>query len=98
MTRIHGFILAIALASGSASMATEPAIRSSPFGVMPVADRALSASYGMALPSYDKVGASVDFASRTDFRLTGSISRIEMDVWWGTVGSELIANAVRTQP
>ena len=37
----------------------------------------------------------VDDQARADLRQTGSVSRVEMDVWWGSIGSEMIAQNVR---
>jgi hypothetical protein len=87
----------VSLATGSASTAAEPNQRHL-FGVNPVTDRTLGQSYAMALPTYNDLELSADFVSPSDFRVFGSIGRVQMDVWWGTDGSELIAHAVRTQP
>ena len=36
-----------------------------------------------------------DTYSLAELRLSGSIGRTQMDVWWGSTGSQLIANSVR---
>jgi hypothetical protein len=33
--------------------------------------------------------------SHADLQNQGHIARVEMDVWWGSIGSELIATAIR---
>lgn len=37
----------------------------------------------------------LDAQAQADLRQTGTIGRITMDVWWGTIGAELIATSVR---
>ncbi|RYF19555.1 MAG: hypothetical protein EOO77_09885 [Oxalobacteraceae bacterium] len=90
-----GFVLAI----------TDPAHASarphSPFSVAPVSDVALEDVRGTASPyaplSRGTLLILADEQSQTGFRLGGAINNLQMAVWWGTIGSELIANAVRNQ-
>ena len=69
------------------------------FAVAPVSDETLSEMRGgQGLFSRLTVGGTarlLDDHARADLRLTGGVSRVEMDVWWGTTGSELIAQSVR---
>ncbi len=71
------------------------------FSAQPVADSELGAARGAASPyaalSRGSLSRLSDAQSRSDFRVTGTISTLQMEVWWGTIGSELIANAVRNR-
>lgn len=35
--------------------------------------------------------------SRSSFVVSGELSQVEMDTWWGTTGAEMIAQSVRAQ-
>lgn len=67
--------------------------------VSPVSEFALSEVRGTAAPverlTRTTLRTAADRLSRDDSLFTGAIARIQMDVWWGSVGSEMIANAVR---
>ena len=79
----------------SAERMAEPAM----FAAMPMSDAALAAERGGESPfaRLTRAGAVrlADDQARADLRQTGGVGRIEMDVWWGTIGSELIAESVR---
>lgn len=71
------------------------------FGTRPVSDIELTSVRGTASPyaALSRRGLSnlADTQSRSDFRVTGSVATLQMEAWWGTIGSELIANAVRNR-
>ena len=67
-----------------------------------VSDQELAKLHGTASPyamlTRGNLARLADSQSRSDFRVVGSIATLQMEAWWGTIGSELIANAVRNQP
>lgn len=72
------------------------------FEMPAVSDQLLSEISGTASPyaplSRSSFADLAEVQSRGDVRLFGLIASLQMDAWWGTIGSELIANAVRNQP
>lgn len=80
--------------------ATAFASDSRPFAQEPVSESLLSGARGGSGPFASLTRATayhiVDEAARSDLRMSGSLGRIEMDVWWGAIGSELIAVNVRS--
>lgn len=72
------------------------------FGTPVLPDDALSDIRGTASPyassTHRNFAGIADVQARSDFRQYGSVARIQMDVWWGTIGSELIAKAARANP
>jgi len=67
-----------------------------PFATLAEPDAVLAAiSGGSAMLTRGKLTVLADRQSRDDFLATSGIARIEMDVWWGTTGAELIAQNVR---
>ena len=50
-----------------------------------------------ALLTERQVTAFSEQQSQFDARVFGTIGRVQMDIWWGTEGSELIATTVRAQ-
>lgn len=72
------------------------------FEVPAVSDQVLREISGTASPyaplSRSNFADLAEAQSRGDVRLFGSIASLQMDAWWGTIGSELIANAIRNQP
>lgn len=87
--------LAITMATPTYAAAASPA----PFATAAVSDDVLASARGGASPygvlTRNALATLDDAHSRADFRLLGSVGNLQMDVWWGTIGSELIANAVR---
>ena len=73
----------------------EPAV----FAATPMSDAMLADERGGQSPfaRLTRGGALrlADDQARADLRQTGGVARIQMDVWWGTIGSELIAESVR---
>lgn len=65
----------------------------------PVSDELLGATRGgsalFASLSVGRVTSMADANARSDLRFLGSSGQYQMDIWWGTVGSELIAQTVR---
>ena len=65
----------------------------------PVTDDVLSTARGgtalFATLSQGRVAMMADTNARGDFRFYGASAQYQMDIWWGTVGSELIAETVR---
>lgn len=80
--------------------AAQPTKMFEAFGTPALSDGVLGDICGTASPyaplSRRNLAGIADVQARSDFRQYGSVARIQMDVWWGTIGSELIANAVRT--
>ncbi|RYD21105.1 MAG: hypothetical protein EOP89_13670 [Lysobacteraceae bacterium] len=72
------------------------------YGATALSEGALDNVRGTASPyaplSQRNFAGIADVQARSDFRQYGSVARIQMDVWWGTIGSELIANAARANP
>lgn len=70
-----------------------------PFASQPVNASALSEVRGGQSPfaalTVATANRMVDDNARADLRLTGGVARIEMDWWWGQIGSQLIAENVR---
>lgn len=102
MRNIANIILAsiVGLASATtASAQSESLVR--PFAERSVADDVLSRVRGsgspFALLTERQVTAFSDQQSQFDSRVFGTVGRVQMDVWWGSEGSELIATAVRAQ-
>ena len=48
-----------------------------------------------ALLSVGRLRLIADANTRSDLRFFGASGQYQMDIWWGTVGSELIAQTVR---
>lgn len=69
------------------------------FAIAPIADASLADERGGQAPfaRLTRGGALrlADDQARADLRQTGGVARIQMDVWWGSTGSELIAQSVR---
>ncbi len=78
-----------------------PIDASRPFAEARVSDEILGQTRGSGAPfgyvSRRQVSTSASNQLQFDTRMFGTIGRIQMDVWWGSVGSEFIANAVRAQ-
>ena len=72
-----------------------------PFAERSVSDDVLSRVRGsgspFALLTERQVTAFSEQQSQFDARVFGTIGRVQMDIWWGTKGSELIATTVRAQ-
>ena len=98
--KIYGAVIVSAIAAVSALAA--PATPTAPFLTPAVSDQLLGETIGTGSPfaplSRRNFAQFAEVQSRNDFRLFGSITALQMDAWWGTIGSELIANAVRDQP
>lgn len=100
---MHKFLPA-AFVLGLATIPTEAAaesIAAQPlFGGAMIADTALAAIRGSADYSAGltrrQARAAADLHASFDTRTLGSVARIEMDVWWGSAGSQLVANSVRS--
>ena len=90
----------IAAASLPAAVAAAPAV-TAPFAGPAVPDRVLSEISGTASPyaplSRGNFTRFAEMQSRDDARVFGAIAGLQMDAWWSTIGSELIANATRNQ-
>lgn len=99
MIKALTFIAAIAAATPS-SAKSYPAL-DRPFATAPVEDLALEGTRGTANPGHLLtpfiLRSTVERQSRDDLFFGASIAHTQMDVWWGTVGSQLIANAVRAE-
>lgn len=71
------------------------------FGTAPVGDASLAESRGMTGLSVGLteriLRSSAEIEARNAFRFGALVPAIQMDVWWGTQGSQLIAGAVRNQ-
>ena len=78
-----------------------PAALEIPFLTPAVSDQLLSETTGTGSPfaplTRRNFAQFVEVQSRNDSRVFGSITVLQMDAWWGTIGSELIANSVRDQ-
>ena len=98
------FICGTAIVSAIAAVPAlaAPAAPEVPFLTPAVSDQLLSETVGTGSPfaplSRRNFAQFTEVQSRNDSRLFGSITALQMDAWWGTIGSELIANAVRDQP
>ncbi len=72
-----------------------------PFAERSVSDDVLSRVRGSGAPfallTERQVTAFSEQQSQFDARVFGTVSRVQMDIWWGTEGSELIATTVRAQ-
>lgn len=92
----------LTIAATSLAVATPATNNSLPFATVAVSDDELAKVSGTASPyaslSRQSLVAIADSQSRNDFRGTGAVANLQMEVWWGTIGSELIANAVRSAP
>lgn len=95
----HRLIFAIAALLPASAAIAQPVPTAPPFATAPVTDRMLDDVRGTAasytLLTRGNLNRIADAQSRSDFRVQGSIPVLQMDNWWGSVGSELIANAVR---
>lgn len=93
---------AVGLAIVSTNVSASPLPAGAPFAAAPVSEQTLGAITGTGAPytplSRSNLTALADNQSRNDFRFIGSTGGLQMEVWWGSIGSELIANAVRGQP
>ena len=68
------------------------------FAAAPLGEAELSSIRGGQAPGRLTVGSAlrrIDDQARADLRFTGDLGRIEMDVWWGSIGGELVAQSVR---
>lgn len=92
----------LTIAATSLAVATPATNSSLPFAAVAVSDDELAKVSGTASPYASLTRRSLvtiaDSQSRNDFRGTGAVASVQMEVWWGTIGSELIANAVRNAP
>ena len=90
----------LTIAATSLAVATPATNSSLPFATVAVSDDELAKVSGTASPYASLTRRSLvtiaDSQSRNDFR--GTVASLQMEVWWGTIGSELIANAVRNAP
>ena len=90
--------LTAALACSQAGYA-QPFAEGRIFDSEPVSEDILATARGGQSPFAPlTTGALVRLAddnTRADLRLTGGTGKIQMDVWWGIIGSELIAENVR---
>lgn len=72
------------------------------FAKTPLPDVALARVRGTSSPFAPLTSGDllklVDVQTHADLRQTGLVGRVQMDVWWGTIGSQLIANSVRASP
>ena len=69
-----------------------------PFAATALSDTALSDVSGGQAPGMLTIGSAlrlIDDQARADLRFTANLGRIEMDVWWGSTGGELVAQSVR---
>lgn len=94
------FAAMIAVSSPAIASAA-PAGSLRPFAESTVSDEILGETRGSGTPfgyvSRRQVSTNASNQLQFDSRMFGTIGRIQMDVWWGSVGSQLIANAVRAQ-
>lgn len=69
------------------------------FETAPLSEQSLAVVTGGASPfgplSRRQLGALADVEARTDLQFEAAIGRSQMDVWWSSAGSELIAGSVR---
>lgn len=69
------------------------------FAVAPLDEGGLAGVRGGASPfallTVRTFSRIADDNGRADLRQTAGIGRVQMDVWWGSTGSELIAQSVR---
>ena len=67
----------------------------------PVSNEMLNAIRGgtalFATMTRGRLTTMADAQARSDFRFLGASGQYQMDIWWGTEGSELIATTVRAQ-
>ncbi|RYF12366.1 MAG: hypothetical protein EOO77_17545 [Oxalobacteraceae bacterium] len=68
----------------------------------PVSEELLDATRGgtslFASLSIGRLRSMTEANARSDLRFLGASGQYQMDIWWGTVGSELIAQSVRGAP
>lgn len=88
-------VMIVMLAWPAAARAAEQPL----FAQGPVSDAVLADARGGQSPFASlTVGSTyrlLDADSRFQFRSVGTMARIEMDNWWGSTGSELVATSVR---
>lgn len=86
-------LLPLGMILGQPVAAQAPA---SPFtGAAPVTDLRLARTNGTNATSPGSIKAASQNESSAFFDWAGRNGRTQMDVWWGTIGSELVAEAVR---
>lgn len=101
MRKILPALIASAVAAAVASPAAAETTAPAPvFGGTAIGDAALAAIRGSADYSAGmtrrQARLSADLQSRFDTHAFVTVARIEMDVWWSSEGSQLIAESVRS--
>lgn len=82
------------------ALSAAPAAAGAPvFETAPLSERSLASVTGGASPfgplSRGQLAALADVQARTDQQFAAALGRNQMDVWWGSAGSELVASSVR---
>ena len=89
----------VALAPVAMLVSAHPAVAGEPvFANAPITDNTLADINGAGswyLSRANLAGLSDSESSRY-LQWSGKVARTQMDVWWGTTGSELIAQSVRS--